>query len=562
MADVRVFGMGRNNRQRRAAKQKARARRGPTPPHQNRSESELLDDLLRRFGDAFDEEDEFEDDSFHDRNSAWPATHARQHQQIPPSPPTTCQQARALLDRLLSWANMDLSADGLTSAMTRELRGQPSEVLLRLDELASGALLQAAGPLWERGWQPRDLIHVAARLDKWAGALAADLSVVHLHRSGRLELAPSSWHEQLGAARDRARAAGIINWSTNAEPAQSEPAQSEPALWESTPWESTPWESTQWESTGSKSAESESTGSEWVAVDQLLVAGASALVAWTTVIRLLARIQSLPPLARTLPPPSAWGQSAEPPPRTTRSTRPNPPNRSTAQGAPGANRDKVLTTIRALLAKAESTQFAAEAEALTAKAQSMMTRHAIDEALLHAGAEESVEVISRRILIDNPYLVEKVHLLSEVGHANRSKVVWMGDDYAMATVVGTPVDVDQVELLFVSLLIQATRAMAEAGANRTGSFDRSPRFRRSFLTAYAVRIGERLTEADAEATASYGSELVPVLRRQEEAVDARYEELFPHTTQLNSRKTYDRRGWDAGREAADRARFVQGRIAG
>ena len=520
MADVRVFGMGRNNRQRRAAKQKVRARRGPTAPRQPRTESELLNDLLRRYGDAFDENDDFEDDSFgdegfFDRGSAGPATYARHHHQPPSAPLTTDQQASAVLDRLLHWAGMGLSADGLTSTTTRELSGQPSEVLLRLDELISQALLQAAGPLWERGWQPRDLIHVAGRMDRWAAGLAADLSVVHAHRMCRLELAPSAWQEQVESARDRAKSAGIL----------SRPAES-----------------------------------EWVAVEQLVLAGASALVAWTSVVQLLARVRSLPPLARTLPPPSAWGTTSEPPPRTT--TRSAPRNRQPAQGTPGPNRDKVLTTIRALLAKAESTQFAAEAEALTAKAQSLMTRHAIDEALLHAGTEESVEVISRRILIDNPYLVEKVHLLSEVGQANRSKVVWMGDDFAMATVVGTPVDVDQVELLFVSLLIQATRAMAEAGAARSGSFDRSPRFRRSFLTSYAVRIGERLTEADAEATASYGSELVPVLRRQEEAVDARYEELFPHTRQLNSRKTYDRRGWDAGRKAADQARFVQGRIAG
>lgn len=504
MADVRVFGMGRNNRQRRAAKQKARARRGPTPPRHRSAESDLIDDLF---------EDLRDDDELHQRE-AGAATRPRQ-QQLPPAPPTTGQQARTILDRLLHWARIGLSADDLTVRISHELRGQQPETLVRLDELASGALLQAAGPLWERGWQPRDLIHVAARLDKWAAALAADLSVTHLRRAGRLEFAPESWHEQLEAARDRARTAGIVHWSIEME---------------------------------------------WVAVDQLLTAGASAVPAWTSTIRLLARMQGLPPLARTLPPPSAWGNAApQPPPRTRRSA---PPSRPTTQVASGANRDKVLTTIRALLAKAESTQFAAEAEALTAKAQAMMTRHAIDEALLHADAEESVEVVSRRILIDNPYLVEKAHLLSEVGHANRSKVVWMGDDYAMATVVGTPVDVDQVELLFVSLLIQATRAMAEAGAARSGSFDRSPRFRRSFLTSYAVRIGERLTEADAEATASYGSELVPVLRRQSEAVDARYEELFPHTTQMSSRKTYDRRGWDAGRQAADQARFVQGRIAG
>ena len=39
---------------------------------------------------------------------------------------------------------------------------------------------------------------------------------------------------------------------------------------------------------------------------------------------------------------------------------------------------------------------------------------------------------------------------------------------AMATLVGTPTDIDAVEMLFTSLLIQATRAMAEAGAVRPG----------------------------------------------------------------------------------------------
>lgn len=168
---------------------------------------------------------------------------------------------------------------------------------------------------------------------------------------------------------------------------------------------------------------------------------------------------------------------------------------------------------------------------------------------------------SRRVLIDNPYPYEKVQLLNQVAAANRVRVIWL-EDLAMATAVGTPIDVDQVEMLFVSLLIQATRAMAEAGAARPGSFDRSPRFRRSFLTSYALRIGERLVTADAEATASYGSELVPVLKRQEEAVDEEFSRLFPSTYQASNRRYHDRRGWDAGREAADRATFVAGRIAG
>ncbi len=407
----------------------------------------------------------------------------------------------------MSWATIKTSPSSFSRLVERELSGLDKEVLARLDEVASARLLSGAGHQWERGWQPRDLIHVATRIDKWSAPLAADVAVEQVRRSGRVDLAPPAWREQLEAAADRARSADIGIWSTRPE---------------------------------------------WLAVDRLVMAGVPALAAWTSALRLLARLHELPPLARTLPPPSAWRaeQPSAPAPRTT-----------TPRGEPSPNRDKVLSTIRSLLAKAESTEFAAEAEALSAKAQAMMTRHAIDEALLHVGDSDSIEVLSRRVLIDSPYPLEKVHLLSAVGRANRTRVVWM-EDLAMATVVGTPVDVDQVELLFVSLLIQSTRAMAEAGTTQPGSFDRSPRFRRSFLTSYAVRIGERLSAADAETTASYGSELVPVLRRQEEVVDAVYEELFPNTREATSTRTYDRRGWDAGRQAADRASFVAGRLAG
>ncbi|HET8683001.1 MAG TPA: DUF2786 domain-containing protein, partial [Micromonosporaceae bacterium] len=45
-----------------------------------------------------------------------------------------------------------------------------------------------------------------------------------------------------------------------------------------------------------------------------------------------------------------------------------------------------LDRVRALLAKAESTTFAEEAEAYTAKAQELMARHSIDYALLSVGA--------------------------------------------------------------------------------------------------------------------------------------------------------------------------------
>ena len=150
-------------------------------------------------------------------------------------------------------------------------------------------------------------------------------------------------------------------------------------------------------------------------------------------------------------------------------------------------------------------------------------------------------------------------LLNAVATANRCKVIYF-DRLAIATVVGVPLDIDQVEMLFVSLLVQATRAMTEAGAGQAGSFDRSARFRRSFLAAYAVRIGERLTESTSAATRSYGNELVPLLKRQDDAVSAEFERLFPFTRQISDRYL-DPRGWDAGRRAADRAVFAAGRLS-
>jgi hypothetical protein len=210
-----------------------------------------------------------------------------------------------------------------------------------------------------------------------------------------------------------------------------------------------------------------------------------------------------------------------------------------------------------LLAKAEATAYAAEAESFTTKAQDLMTRHAIDEALLGV-TNEQVAVAAQRVHLQSPYASTKASLLNAVGMANRCEVVYF-NQLDIATVVGVPVDVDQVEMLFTSLLIQATRAMAEAGAAQPKSFDRSATFRRSFLAAYAVRIGERLRETNAAATESYGKDLVPLLTRQEGAVQQEFDRLFPNTRTAGG-GYLDQRGWEAGRRAADRAVFTAGRI--
>jgi hypothetical protein len=66
----------------------------------------------------------------------------------------------------------------------------------------------------------------------------------------------------------------------------------------------------------------------------------------------------------------------------------------------------------------------------------------------------------------------------------------------MSKVVGFQADLDAVELLFTSLLVQANAAMLQAGAKRDAyGQSRTRAFHQSFLIAYATRIGERLSQA-------------------------------------------------------------------
>lgn len=280
-----------------------------------------------------------------------------------------------------------------------------------------------------------------------------------------------------------------------------------------------------------------------------LAEGLSVLDAWRDVLRLFAGLTGLGELERLSPPPSRWG---------TRRTTVRTASKTTASTADA----RVLGRIRGLLAKAERTEFPEEAEALSAKAQELMTRHAVDAAVLDAehGTSITDQVAARRVHIDNPYGAAKVQLLHAVGEVNGVRVIWL-EGFGIATMVGLPADLDAVDLLFTSLLVQATRAMTDtgrAGAGRT----RSPSFRRAFLTSYGVRIGERLSQArehvTAEASRSSGRDLVPVMQARSEAVDDVFAQLFPDARPGRSRN-FDARGWYAGQLAADNADLGSGR---
>nr|WP_306839774.1 DUF2786 domain-containing protein [Catenuloplanes nepalensis] len=233
--------------------------------------------------------------------------------------------------------------------------------------------------------------------------------------------------------------------------------------------------------------------------------------------------------------------------------------RSAGAPIPADIDQRMLDRIRALLAKAESTEFPEEADAFTAKAQELMARYRIDHALLVATTGGREQPVTRRVTIDNPYEMSKTLLLQVVAEANSCRAVWM-KRFGFTTIVGYPTDLDAAELLFTSLLVQATRAMvrAEPGTDERGrSMIRS--FRQSFLTSYASRIGERLQTATDEVGREMGTaQLLPVLAARDDAVRDAFEKQFPDMAQQAARIN-NQAGWASGRAAADQASLHGGK---
>ena len=370
------------------------------------------------------------------------------------------------------------------------------------ERMATAMLLDRLSWLYENGWQPADVVHVVrARLGNRFLAPATALIAAQAVAERAVDRAPQHWLDQLSALID-----------------------------------------VPLDGLGSRDG--------WTVFDEWR--RANAWDAWHDVATLLGHLLDHRTMHRITPPPSRW------PPRRVVSAP-----RSAGSAGPAGHDPKKLTIIRALLAKAEATTFAEEADAFTAKAQDLMTRYAIDEALL-ADLDDGIEIRSRRVQVDNPYAEAKAQLLDTVCRVNRVKAIWDAE-YAIVTIVGLPVDLELAEMLFLSLLVQATRSMTEAGALASAGhrLDRKPSFRRAFLLAYAHRIGERLAGAGRQAqqaeSAHRGAELLPVLARQSAAVEAEFARLFPDTTQGRA-KQVDARGWNAGRAAADRAVLVRGQV--
>jgi hypothetical protein len=195
----------------------------------------------------------------------------------------------------------------------------------------------------------------------------------------------------------------------------------------------------------------------------------------------------------------------------------------------------VLERVRKLLAKAEDPGCTPdEAAALNDKAAELIAKYGVDRALLAAASPEADPVGDRVISVDPPYALDKAGLLGAVAFALRCRSVrrkqWEGAGYAYAMhLFGCASDLERTELLYTSLLVQASYGLAAAQVPR---WEPLATFRRSWLAGFTEAVGRRLREAERRATAAAdatgtGPSMDLVLADRSDRVVARVVEAYP-----------------------------------
>lgn len=233
----------------------------------------------------------------------------------------------------------------------------------------------------------------------------------------------------------------------------------------------------------------------------------------------------------------------------------------------------VLAKIRKLLAKAEDPAATPEeADTYTAKAADLVASYGIDRALLAEEVPESDVVGDRIVVMDAPYALDKATLLSSVAHALRCQAVrrvrYVGPRARKEVSIhlfGYDSDLFRVELLFTSLLLQATTRLSHTTAP---PYESLAAYRRSWLAGFTAAVTQRLRdaedragrdaesarEADGAGSGGGSSErsVALVLVDRSRAVASAVNEEYPHLRTASARTltgSGGASGWAAGQRA-------------
>jgi Protein of unknown function (DUF2786) len=228
----------------------------------------------------------------------------------------------------------------------------------------------------------------------------------------------------------------------------------------------------------------------------------------------------------------------------------------------------LLDRVRKLLAKAEDEGCTTEeAEALTAKASELMARYGIDRALLGSLHPETDRVTDRVFDLDNPWGAVKAHLLAGLASAMRCQCILLNrrKPGSRVHVFGYQSDLDRVDILFTSLLVQMHHGLVRVTNTPGSAFSEAmvmhhsaKAWRRSWMLGYASAVVSRVREAeqaavktaDAERTTG-GTSAELVLADRSLVVNSAVNTAYPKTRK--TRVTYSGNGYADGYRQGQKA---------
>lgn len=217
-----------------------------------------------------------------------------------------------------------------------------------------------------------------------------------------------------------------------------------------------------------------------------------------------------------------------------------------------------LEKIRALLAKAEGTHFPGEAKAFSEKAQELMSKWAIDDAMLRASKpdEGRGSIDQSTIWIDaNEYRAPKIQLLNHIAIINDCKIVLYRQQYiklndelepkrrVRVVIVGFAEDREWINTLYTSLMTQASMEYLSSDVQDRLKLEcphsgHRIAWRNAFMFGYGQAIYRRLIDAkrraQAQAETQYTGGMAMVLARKDTLVSQAFSNMFPKLGKASS----------------------------
>lgn len=224
----------------------------------------------------------------------------------------------------------------------------------------------------------------------------------------------------------------------------------------------------------------------------------------------------------------------------------------------------IARKIRALLDKAESTEFDHERETFISKATALMVQHNIDQAMVDANGQkvDRGEIMTRHLHGEakGPYALARSTIMGAACAATGA-TTWRQNGNII--IVGFKDQLDASEALYTSLLLQASTELERSYSKRHGN---RMSYTRNFLLSFGGSAWRKIEEAASQAKktaedSSPGSSLV--LLDAKAQIDSYLEDqgvkIVEHSTQVHGQGHLD--GSAAGRRADVGTKSMGSRLA-